>query len=64
MSRSTGRRTKNHFPIVLEAEVYGGMGWDSCGVKAGGGRERKLKQLGADLSLDKHILQEVVQKEL
>ena len=57
-----GRRIKNHFPVVLEAEVW--RGGTVAALKQVEEENRKLKQLVADLSLDKHILQEVVQKEL
>ena len=46
-------------------KVYGGLGVGELRrVKQLEDENRKLKQLVADLSLDKHILQEVLSKKL
>ena len=46
-------------------KMYGGLGVGELRrVKQLGDENRKLKQLVADLSLDKHILQEVLAKKL
>ena len=46
-------------------KVYGGLGVGELRrVKQLEGENRKLKQLVADLSLDKHILQDVLSKKL
>jgi putative transposase len=46
-------------------KVYGGLGvGDLRRVKQLGDENRKLKRLVADLSLDKHILQDVLAKKL
>lgn len=45
--------------------MYGGLGaGESRRVKQLEDKNRKLKQLVADLSLDKHILQDVLAKKL
>ena len=46
-------------------KVYGGLGVGELRrVKQLEDENRKFKQLGADLSLDKHILQDVLSKKL
>ena len=46
-------------------KVYGGLGVDELRrVKQLEDKNRKLKQLVADMSLDKHILQDVLSKKL
>ena len=43
---------------------YGGLGTRSSAACASSKRRTKLKKLVADLSLDKHMLQEVIRKKL